>query len=171
MYCTACGAQMDDAAKFCSKCGQTVGGPPLMPVKSRLAGHIRLLGIFWLAISAFRLIPGVVLVTLFGWQNRVFGPGTFPPGAPAFVAPFVSLIGWIFVCSAAAGFAAGWGLLSRQAWARMLTIILGALALIDIPFGTVLGIYTLWVLLPAEAEEEYERQVAQADAHPSPSRH
>jgi hypothetical protein len=30
------------------------------------------------------------------------------------------------------------------------------LALIHIPFGTALGVYTLWVLLPAKAEEEYE---------------
>jgi hypothetical protein len=28
---------------------------------------------------------------------------------------------------------------------------------IHIPFGTALGIYTLWVLLPAHAEEEYEK--------------
>ena len=37
----------------------------------------------------------------------------------------------------------------------MLAILFGAISLIDIPFGTALGIYTLWVLLPAEHEEEY----------------
>jgi hypothetical protein len=141
-----------------------------MPVKSRLAGHIRLLGILWLAISAFRLIPGLVLLFLFGWQNEVFGPGAFPPGAPPFVAPLVTAIGWLFVLSAGVGFAAGFGLLARQTWARMLTIVLGAFALIDIPFGTALGIYTLWVLLPAESEEEYNRQAEQAEAYPAPSR-
>jgi hypothetical protein len=29
--------------------------------------------------------------------------------------------------------------------------------LIDMPFGTALGIYTLWVLLPAESEQQYKR--------------
>ena len=28
----------------------------------------------------------------------------------------------------------------------------------NIPFGTALGIYTLWVLLPAEAEQEYNQE-------------
>jgi hypothetical protein len=34
-------------------------------------------------------------------------------------------------------------------------IIAGILALWHIPFGTALGIYTLWVLLPATSEAEY----------------
>jgi hypothetical protein len=37
----------------------------------------------------------------------------------------------------------------------MLAVIFGGISLIDIPFGTALGIYTLWVLLPAESEAEY----------------
>jgi len=32
--------------------------------------------------------------------------------------------------------------------------------LINAPFGTALGIYTLWVLLPAQSEEEYEKYLA-----------
>ena len=60
-----------------------------------------------------------------------------------------------------AGIAAGWGLLQRQPWARMLAIVLGCISLFDMPFGTALGIYTLWVLLPAKSEEEY-RQIAKA---------
>ena len=31
----------------------------------------------------------------------------------------------------------------------------GGLNLVDIPFGTALGIYTLWVLIPEESEREY----------------
>jgi len=42
-----------------------------------------------------------------------------------------------------------------------LTLVLGFVSLIHIPFGTALGIYTIWVLLPAKADEEY-RRLAQA---------
>jgi hypothetical protein len=35
------------------------------------------------------------------------------------------------------------------------------LSLFDVPFGTALGIYTLWVLLPARSEEEF-RQISNA---------
>ena len=51
--------------------------------------------------------------------------------------------------------------MERQPWARTLAIVLGCFSLLDMPFGTALGIYTLWVLLPARSEEEY-RRIAQA---------
>jgi hypothetical protein len=66
-----------------------------------------------------------------------------------------------YLAKAGVGLLAGWGLIERQPWARLLTLILGFLALLDPPFGTALGVYTLWVLLPAEAEEEY-RHTARA---------
>ena len=56
---------------------------------------------------------------------------------------------------------AAWGLLERQSWGRIAGIVAGILALIRIPFGTALGIYTLWVLLPATSEMEY-RSLARA---------
>jgi uncharacterized membrane protein (DUF2068 family) len=66
------------------------------------------------------------------------------------------LIGVLFLASAALGFLTGWGLLKRQPWARMLAIVFGCFSLFDVPFGTALGVYTLWVLLPAESEREYQ---------------
>ena len=50
-----------------------------------------------------------------------------------------------------------WGLFEREPWARMLGIVLGCLALLRFPFGTALGIYTLWVLLPESSAREYDR--------------
>jgi hypothetical protein len=44
----------------------------------------------------------------------------------------------------------------------MLVIVLGVISLIEVPFGTALGIYTLWVLLPAQSEAEY-RQLSLSD--------
>lgn len=51
----------------------------------------------------------------------------------------------------------GVGLLNRAPWARMMAIVLGCICLIDMPFGTALGAYTLWVLLPAQSEQEYQQ--------------
>ena len=41
----------------------------------------------------------------------------------------------------------GIGLLKRRGWARILVLIIGILDLINIPIGTAIGIYTIWVLL------------------------
>jgi hypothetical protein len=123
----------------------------MMPAERRIAGHLRLLGIFWLAISAFRLIPALTLLVMV--DNGVFPRG----GGPSFLIPMLEGIAAVLLILAAAGIITGWGLLARQPWARMLAIVLGALSLVDVPFGTALGIYTLWALLPAESEEQYQR--------------
>jgi hypothetical protein len=44
----------------------------------------------------------------------------------------------------------GIGLLKRKNWARILMMILAVLELFDIPIGTAIGIYTLWVLVNDE---------------------
>ena len=46
----------------------------------------------------------------------------------------------------APGIIGGFGILKKYSWARVLVLILGALNLLNIPFGTILGVYTFWVL-------------------------
>jgi hypothetical protein len=119
-----------------------------------VAAHIRLLGILWLALSALDAVGGVVALVL---ANTLFSRSG-PEGMPLFLQPLISVVGIFSIVKAVGGFLAGWGLLNRQPWARMLAIVLGVISLFfHIPFGTALGIYTLWVLLPAHSEEEYER--------------
>ena len=159
MYCVRCGAALQQGQSFCSGCGNPASPlhhppMPLMPARSRLAGHMRMLAILWFALSAFRMLPGLAIIVM-------FGSGFIPPGMPDFVLPIVQTIGYILMGFAAVGLVAGWGLLERQPWARTLTIILGVVGLFEPPFGTALGIYTLWVLLPAQSEEEF-RQIANA---------
>jgi hypothetical protein len=38
-----------------------------------------------------------------------------------------------------------------KSWARIIAIVVGCLNLIHVPFGTALGVYTLWVLLKDES--------------------
>jgi hypothetical protein len=52
--------------------------------------------------------------------------------------------------------------MERAPWARVYSIVLGAITLIEVPLGTALGIYTLWVLLPEKSEEEYREISARA---------
>ena len=157
MFCDRCGTRLQDSARFCPSCGKAMGAAPLMPVQSRLSGHVRLLGILWLALSAFRLIPGLILVAMFRHGTMPF----LPPEVPFFVHGLIRAAGGLLLAGAVVGIMAGWGLLERQPWARMLSIVIGCFNLIDMPFGTALGIYTLWVLLPAKSEEEY-RQISRA---------
>jgi len=147
MFCDRCGTKMNELSKFCPNCGKAAG-VPLMPSQNRIEGHVRLAGILWLAMAAIRIIPGFILLAIF---RNIQLPDDFP----AFPRTVFPVIGLLLIGAGVLSLVTGLGLLTRQPWARMLAIVLGALGLIDIPIGTALGIYTLWVLLPAKSEEQY----------------
>ncbi|HEX4773538.1 MAG TPA: hypothetical protein VH351_22090 [Bryobacteraceae bacterium] len=121
----------------------------------RVASNIKLLGILWLIHAGLHLIPGLILFTVFAGAATVL-----PPDVPLFVHSILAFIGLALCAISAVGLVAGWGLLTWKNWARILTIVLGVLNLINFPFGTALGIYTLWVLLPAESEKEFQQHAA-----------
>ena len=156
MFCDKCGATLQADQRFCSRCGKEVAGPLLgFPQRNRVREHVRLLGILWLALSA---LDGLMAVASYIVANTVFNLGIHPD-RPSFLHPFLSLIATVVIVKAFAGFVAGWGLLQREPWARMVAVVLAFPSLLfNVPFGTALGIYTLWVLLPAESDVEYEKE-------------
>lgn len=162
MFCDGCGAAVQPGHAFCSKCGKQIVGPVslMQPRPGRVQEHVRLLGLLWLAFSALNTIGSVILYvvanTLLVHLRR---PG-LESGPPAFLTPLLSTVAILLLAKAACGFIAGWGLLQREHWARVVVLVLAFISLFtNIPFGTALGIYTMWVLLPAESEHEYEALV------------
>jgi hypothetical protein len=157
MFCDQCGTQLQAGQPSCTRCGKPVLGP-VGYRRNRVQEHLRLVGILWMAYSALNVVGGLVLVavahTIFGGLMRF--PNGPPPELTHWLRPFLTFIGGLILVKAAAGFIAGWGLLQREPWARVLTLVVGFISLFNIPLGTALGIYTLWVLLPAQSDDEYE---------------
>jgi phage shock protein PspC (stress-responsive transcriptional regulator) len=153
MFCDGCGSEVQSGQGFCSSCGKQLLNPmATMLTRRRVQDHIHLLAIFWFAISAFNAILGVVLYII---ANTLLAPGG-PAHAPDFLRPLLSVVAIMIAGGSALGFSAGWGLMHREPWARTLTVVLAFFVLfINIPVGTAVGIYTMWVLLPAESEREY----------------
>ena len=152
MYCDACGAKIEEGQSFCRACGKAVGAvaPAPHPAK-RVAAHLRVLTALWLARGVLLLVPGFFLLAFGHWHFPTEGP--FDP--QGLLRSLLSSIAWIMLVGAAACFVAAWGLLERAPWARIFAIVLGAISLVELPFGTALGIYSLWVLLPESSETEY----------------
>jgi hypothetical protein len=155
MFCDQCGAQLEAGQSSCARCGKAIIG--LVLRRSRVREHTRLLGILWMAYSAAHAVGGAAMVviahTIFGGAVRL--PGGPPPEVMMWLRPVMTFFGWVLLAKAAAGFITGWGLLQREPWARVMALVMGFIALLSVPLGTALGIYTLWVLLPAMSDEEY----------------
>jgi hypothetical protein len=160
MFCDGCGEAVQAGQAFCSRCGKQILGPVSMtqPQRGRVQEHIHFVGFLWLGLSAFNALGGLAVYII---ANTIFAPGGSGAGAPAFLRPLLTTVSILLLGKAALGFLAGWGVLQREAWARVLVLVLAFISLFtNIPFGTALGVYTMWVLLPAQSEREYESLAA-----------
>jgi hypothetical protein len=164
MYCYQCGTQIADNAKFCSGCGRvTDAAEPAPFVKKRdMATHVQVLG--WLFIGSS------ILTGMFGFALLIAPkilqnlPIPLPPDAPFDIVQFVSaisgIVGLTVLIVAAGAAAAGIGILQYQTWGRIAALIMAAVMLLKVPFGTAIGIYAFWVLLSQRGREHYETQSA-----------
>src|SRR5271170_7497792 len=157
MFCDQCGGQLQSGEPRCLRCGKTVLG--LIELRrSRVRDHVRLVGILWMAYSALYVVAGVGMLIV---AQAFFGGAFHFHGGPSpevvvWLRPLITCIGWLVLLIAATGFFTGWGLLQREEWARTFALVAGFVALLRIPLGTALGIYTLWVLLPTRSDDEYK---------------
>jgi hypothetical protein len=122
--------------------------------------HVRLIAILSIVWSAIGLLIGTLILSLVGGfgllaasQAAVQDPNA--AAAPAIVGLIVAGLGILMIVLTLPGILAGWGLLNTKPWARILTIVLSALNLLNVPIGTALGVYGLWVMTHREVEAQF----------------
>ncbi|MGH9468623.1 MAG: hypothetical protein ACRD1Y_14835 [Terriglobales bacterium] len=123
------------------------------PATGRVIKHRNVLGVLWLVLGIVGLPGSLVMIGFSSLHAWDWGP--WMGGAPHFLGPLLGTIGTVYLVLSVLTIITGIGLLTAQSWARMLAIIMGIIRLVHLPFGTALGIYTLWVLLPDQSNVEY----------------
>lgn len=152
MFCNRCGTQLQPDFVVCPNCGKRIGDPVSAVAQSRLERHLHILGILWIALGTLFAIPAAALLAFGTGIHVILHRQVF---LPFFWPVLLALAAGTFLILAAGGICVGVGLMHRRPWARVAAILLGVLALFHPPFGTALGIYTLWVLLADENGNEY----------------
>jgi hypothetical protein len=121
-----------------------------------LQQHVSILG--WLYVvghAIFLAIGAFVFLLLVG-----LAPVTGDP-EPMWILSLVGTsVGLLMAALGLPGLLAGYGLLTRKPWARVLAIVVGILGLINFPVGTAIGLYTLWVLTQPAATEYFAAPVS-----------
>ena len=112
--------------------------------------HVPILGWIHIANSFLMIVIAIfVFVLLTGIGVAVAAED---PTAPGVLAVVGMATGIFLLALSLPGLATGYGLLKRRPWARWLAIIVGAFNLFNIPIGTAIGLYTMYVLFQSEAE-------------------
>ena len=116
--------------------------------------HVKLIGVLF-------IIGGVVLVGLAFFTNLLlrFLAGIVSTSEEEGAAVGAAVLGMtgaalsiFFFVLAVPYVVTGWGLLKFRRWARIVGIVLAAIALTKFPLGTVFGIYALVILFRKETE-------------------
>ena len=113
--------------------------------------HIQILAILNIVWGSIGVIGALIILLVFGGIMGILGVSTTHDAGAGMAIPILGLIGavviLILVVTSVPSIIAGIGLLRLYPWARILGIVLSVLHLFNIPIGTALGIYGLWVLL------------------------
>ena len=80
------------------------------------------------------------------------------PEAMAITSIVATAIALFFITLSVPEIIGGIGLLKHKSWARILVLIIAVLDLFQIPFGTAIGIYTIWVLLNDETAKLFAQE-------------
>ena len=121
--------------------------------------HIQLLGILNIVWGSLFVFGALIVTFIFGGTVGLIGALSREPDAHVAM-PILSLIGGVLatflLLLSIPSILAGIGLLRLASWARILGIVVSALHLFNVPIGTALGVYGLWVLLSNETVALFE---------------
>ena len=131
--------------------------------------HVKVLGALNIAFGVLGLFGAIALVLIFGSAASIAGASGDPDAAIAI--PIIGITGMALVAFlvvlSVPGIIIGIGLLNLRPWARIAGIVVSILSLMLIPFGTVIGVYGIWVLFSKETERLFMTAPVSTPASPN----
>lgn len=108
--------------------------------------HVNVVAALHIGLSILGIIIALVIGVIFGLVGNFIDD----PVATKIIPIIATVAIWVVILVSIPGIIAGIGLFKRKEWARILTLILSVIKLLNIPVGTVVGAYSIWVLVQDE---------------------
>jgi hypothetical protein len=122
---------------------------------SKMKKHVTVVGAIQIGFGALGLIAAVAVFFALNFARSQVGDDAVANGVLKLLSISLPLlIGFLSTL----GLVGGIGLFTYQPWARYLVIVVAALGCLNIPIGTLKGVYTLWVLLQDETVKLFEKK-------------
>jgi len=121
-----------------------------------MKNHVTLVGVLHLGFGVMGIMVAALIYALFMGIGVVSGDEEAFAVLTLIATPLAALL----VVLSLPGVLGGIWLLKYRRWARVVILIVSVLDLVNIPFGTALGAYSLWVLLHSETEKLFNAAAA-----------
>jgi uncharacterized protein with PQ loop repeat len=126
--------------------------------------HIQLVGILNIVYRSIVLLGGLFLLFLAAAFWHIFGylveigaiqPHEIPRELLNLVPLILACVALLVMVVSTVGIIAAAAVLRRKEWGRILLLVVSFFNLIRIPLGTILAIYSIWVLLNGDAIKQF----------------
>jgi hypothetical protein len=121
--------------------------------ENRMKKHVNIAGILQIVFGSFLVLGGLAVGIVFGFVDQFVDDPMAIKVLGIIGTPLVVLL----LLFGGAMIAGGIGLFYCKPWARILTLILAAMGLLNIPIGTLKGVYIIWVLVQSETMSLFEK--------------
>jgi hypothetical protein len=119
--------------------------------RKRMRSHVTVVAAIRIGFGALGILIAMLALVAIVGGGLISGD----PDARAITAVVGPAVALFLVLLPMLGAIGGIGLLKGKPWARILVLILALLDLFNVPFGTIIGIYTIWVLMHADAAPQF----------------
>ena len=121
--------------------------------ENKMKKHVNVVAILQIVFGSFTVLIGLALAFAFGFVNQFVDDPTALKVLTIISTPLVvmfALVGLAMIIGAI-------GLLNYKSWGKVVTLIMGALGLLNIPIGTLKGVYIIWVLVQPETNALFDK--------------
>ena len=115
--------------------------------------HINVVAALQIGLSIFNLLIAFLIFTVL---KLVVG-FVDEPNSGMILSMIADILAIVFIVISVPGILAGMGLYKRKEWARILTLILSVVEIFSFPFGTAIGIYSIWALIQPETVSAFSK--------------
>jgi hypothetical protein len=112
--------------------------------ESNMKKQVTLVAALHIGFSTMGIIGSIVLFFIFSFAGSFVTDVDIANVVMKFIGTFLPTM---ILLASLLGLIGGIGLLSFQRWARLLVLVMAAIGCLIFPVGTIIGIYSLWVLM------------------------
>lgn len=116
--------------------------------ESTMKKHVSLVAALQIGFSTISIIGALIIFFVFSFAGSFVNDVDEATVILKFIGTFLPAMLILF---SLVGLISGIGLLGYQKWSRMLAMVVAAIGCLAFPLGTIVGIYSLWVLMQDES--------------------
>jgi len=125
---------------------------------SKMKKHVTAVGAIQIVMGSLGIIISAGLFILFSNLLDFIPKEDMPEFVQKFLSYLFKAIPIVMVVLSVISLIGGIGLLSYKPWARIMVFVVAVVGCLNIPIGTLIGVYTIWVLMQDDTIKLFKKE-------------